>query len=165
MLLPFLLAGIHLQIEKYQLRKEVKELLLQDLAEHDLRLFTVHAAKAADAFEWEHESEFRYRGEMYDVVRTEVIGDSIRYHCFHDKAESKFERKLERIMADLWPHHPEQQRDNKRVHQFLKKLFAPPFERTERVRIPRFRAEIPHRQPHYTTRLITPPSPPPERMS
>jgi len=37
---------------------------------------------------WTEADEFRYYGEMYDILNQEQHGDAIWYTCFHDKAET-----------------------------------------------------------------------------
>lgn len=37
---------------------------------------------------WTEEDEFRYFGEMYDILRQEVHHDTIWYYCYHDEAET-----------------------------------------------------------------------------
>ncbi len=38
---------------------------------------------------WTEDDEFRYYGEMYDILSQEQRGDTIWYTCFHDKAETE----------------------------------------------------------------------------
>ncbi|NUO03016.1 MAG: hypothetical protein HUU01_20600, partial [Saprospiraceae bacterium] len=38
---------------------------------------------------WTEDDEFRYKGEMYDILSHEQHGDAIWYTCFHDKAETE----------------------------------------------------------------------------
>lgn len=57
--------------------------------------------KEFSALEWEGRSEFTFKGEMYDVVRKEKVGESIVVWCMDDKSETalvnnylKFHRPL-----------------------------------------------------------------------
>ncbi len=34
-----------------------------------------------------HSKEFTWRGGMYDIISSEIIGDSIRYYCINDTKE------------------------------------------------------------------------------
>jgi hypothetical protein len=161
LLLPALLIGLHLKLEKAALRSEIKHWLMEQTSREDLVAFTVDAAKAADVFDWEHESEFRYKGEMYDVVETEIIGNQIRYWCWHDAEESELEQRLNQLVAGIWSGDPERTDDDRLVQQFLKKLFAPDRGTTDRVRIPRFCAENIELKLIIEKRFTAPPTPPP----
>jgi hypothetical protein len=33
------------------------------------------------------EKEFIYKGRFYDIVKEEVVGDKVYFHCIHDKTE------------------------------------------------------------------------------
>lgn len=48
---------------------------------------------------WEHEREFEYRGEMYDVIERESNGDSVFLLCFHDREETELKRKMVQFLV------------------------------------------------------------------
>lgn len=45
-------------------------------------------------FEWKEPREFRYKGEMYDVLYEENRGDTTWYTCIHDVKESGLFKEL-----------------------------------------------------------------------
>ncbi len=45
--------------------------------------------EAYDQLEWEHAREFRYEGQMYDVIRIEKSEGLYRILCYCDKKESR----------------------------------------------------------------------------
>ncbi len=50
--------------------------------------FSFSLKEKDERIEWEEElKEFRYKDEMYDVVKAVVYGDSVTYFCLHDKDE------------------------------------------------------------------------------
>ena len=55
----------------------------------------------SDALNWYKDGhEFRYKDEMYDVVRTETTADSeIIYHCIKDEKESDLYKDIERDLT------------------------------------------------------------------
>ncbi|MFZ0453371.1 MAG: hypothetical protein WAM24_06425 [Ignavibacteriaceae bacterium] len=58
------------------------------LDKDSLEKFTFSLKEKNEKVEWEEaEKEFRYNGEMYDVVKIEVKKDSITYFCLHDNDE------------------------------------------------------------------------------
>ena len=42
----------------------------------------------AKRLEWEDENEFRYQGQMYDVIEKKIIGNQLVFHCVSDKKET-----------------------------------------------------------------------------
>jgi hypothetical protein len=39
-------------------------------------------------FSWKDEGEFRFNNRMYDVIREEIVGDTIYFYCLHDDKET-----------------------------------------------------------------------------
>lgn len=79
-----------------QVRREIKQRIKQSVPEAELVLIAV-TPETASSLRWLESHEFRYRGGMYDVVRTAVSGDTTRYFCINDVQE-------ERLFAALDEH-------------------------------------------------------------
>ena len=47
-------------------------------------------------FEWIHKREFRYLGNLYDVVKQDENADTIFLHCIFDLAENELEDEFEK---------------------------------------------------------------------
>jgi hypothetical protein len=47
---------------------------------------------------WEHDKEFEYNGQMYDVVEVADIGDSLQYLCWWDKAETATKKNKQKLL-------------------------------------------------------------------
>jgi hypothetical protein len=47
-------------------------------------------------FRWIHSREFKYNGDMYDVVKTEEADGQLIVHCINDTKEKKLEKDFER---------------------------------------------------------------------
>ena len=97
--MPFAGTFTFLKVEKHNARKDAKELLLKQLDKSALTVFHFQNGVLPPALEWEKPDEFKLNGEFYDVVRTETIGDTIVYWCWHDEKESEVERELERLLS------------------------------------------------------------------
>jgi hypothetical protein len=76
---------------QYQVKKEIKTRLKQGVPDSELELITVSADpdKHPADFHKIDRHEVKYRGSMYDIVRTEHRGDSIYYHCIKDEDETR----------------------------------------------------------------------------
>ena len=78
---PFLAA-------RARIRHEMKQRIKVSVPADELVIITV-TAETRSALLWITPSEFRYRGGLYDVVRTERAGDRTRYHCLNDLQEER----------------------------------------------------------------------------
>lgn len=67
---------------------------MEKYSENDLQEIIIHKNEIESKLAWEHEREFELDGEMYDVISTEIKGDSISYHCIHDEKESSINKRM-----------------------------------------------------------------------
>lgn len=89
---------------EYKYKKEIKQLIKSGVPEKDLVSFGFHISvinTGANDFRWIKKNEFRYKDEMYDIVKTEYRGDSVYYKCIHDLKESKLFSNFDRYLIDL----------------------------------------------------------------
>ena len=61
------------------------------------------ARENVEELQWEGEHEFRYKGEMFDVVEKETDGDTLRILCIPDKKEdhllAEYQKKVEKTQG------------------------------------------------------------------
>lgn len=88
-----LMVGLKYSLDKSNIRNLVLETIREGVAPEALIEFKFTQAES-DALNWEKRHEFELNGEMYDVVETAVVNDTIIYQCFHDTKETKFKRKF-----------------------------------------------------------------------
>lgn len=79
-------------------KRNVKHLLLSQANPADLVHFTFTMAEAEN-LEWEHAKEFRFKGDMYDVVHQRKKGDSLILWCWWDSEETQLYQKFENLLA------------------------------------------------------------------
>lgn len=112
-----------LHYQKSVVRKQVKQEFLSGMNEEALILLKFKASSVQAELHWEHSREFEYQGQMYDVVKSELKGDSIYYHCWPDHAESKLNRQIKELVANALNNNPQQQEHQKQLTHFFKSLF------------------------------------------
>jgi hypothetical protein len=80
---------------KYDIRRELISLLKTGVADAQLTTIKITSKNKKD-IHWKETHEFTYKGEMYDVVKTEKI-DAVTtiYHCITDSAERQLLTDLE----------------------------------------------------------------------
>jgi hypothetical protein len=74
---------------------------------------------------WEHSREFEYKGEMYDVIRSETKGDSIWYWCYWDRKETKLRKELNVLLVSLMGPGQQSKNEGRQLNDFFKSLFLP----------------------------------------
>jgi len=120
---PMLVGYGWLQYEKMLVRKAVKRQLLAGMENTDLVFLKFTQEGAQTLLRWEHAHEFEYQGQMYDIVRSETLGDSILYHCYWDRAESKLNRQIKSLVAQTLEKDPVNQENQLKLIHFYKSLY------------------------------------------
>lgn len=84
------LGGVYpvFKLGQWHVRTEMKRRIKESVPESEL--FTISFSTShAPSIEWLREGkEFRYKGRMYDVVRTKNTPDSVHYQCIDDSQET-----------------------------------------------------------------------------
>lgn len=87
-------------LPRAQIHREIRERLQMGVPEGELVLLKIpRAVEEGDdpSFIRFHDREFRYRGNMYDVVRQEQHGDTTWYYCLHDEKETELYAGLDEM--------------------------------------------------------------------
>lgn len=85
----YLFLYIHTEkVVKQQAKERIRSGILKD---EEYRLFIVSKLYRSEAndFTFIGDDEILYQGQMYDIVKIEDSGDSIKYYCLNDENESK----------------------------------------------------------------------------
>lgn len=91
------------KLQQQAIRSQIKQQLKTGVPAEDLvtlRIARAWEEKGNDRFQRIHAGEFRFDGEMYDIVRTEVRGDTTYYTCIHDVRESGLFARLDEMTAE-----------------------------------------------------------------
>lgn len=94
-------------------RHEMKQRIKAGVPEEDHVLLKIPLALEQtpnSTFVRKHEREFRYKGEMYDILKKEVHGDTTWYTCIHDVKESGLFKDLDKQVNEFLSTNPEQNR-------------------------------------------------------
>ncbi|MBK7377976.1 MAG: hypothetical protein IPJ03_03055 [Ignavibacteriales bacterium] len=82
----------------FLIKKVTKELIRSEMIDFPVVKFSFSLEEINSGIEglhWIHEKEFRYNGNMYDIVKKETTGDRVIYYCFADKKEDLLETSFE----------------------------------------------------------------------
>jgi hypothetical protein len=112
-----------LHYQKAQLRRSIKHELMEGIDKEELVLIKVPTEARETLLQWEHAKEFEYRGEMYDVVRSEALGDTTYYWCWWDNEETALNQRLTELLSGAFDDDNQHQQQQKRLLHFLKSLY------------------------------------------
>ncbi len=105
-------------------RKEVKKQLIAGKDKEELILLKFTEEEAEIKLHWEHPGEFEYNNQMYDIVEIETKGDSISYWCWLDHEETKLNRQLKKLAAQILVNDQQNKENQKRLIHFYKSLYC-----------------------------------------
>ena len=89
----------------------------------ELVLMKFTQSESQTKLRWEHAKEFEFDGQMYDIIETEIKGDSIFYRCWWDHAETMLNKQLKNLVADALEKDPKNNESQKRLLHFYKSLY------------------------------------------
>ena len=113
-----------LHYQKRQVREAVKRQILAGVDQKELVLLKFTKKETEAHLRWEHDREFEYQGQMYDVVETIVKRDSIYYRCWWDHAETKLNKQLDELLASVLSADPQRNERQKRLFHFYQSLIC-----------------------------------------
>lgn len=155
-------AGMYvwLQFKKQNIRRTVKHSIEEGLNRDELILLKFTESETQN-LEWEHEKEFEFGGEMFDIVERKQVGDTLYFWCWEDNEETELNRQLARLSARALSQNPDHQDRQEKLQTFFKTLFC------EKIETFQFPKNNPNKQIPYHLKL-TPencppvPAPPPQ---
>ncbi|MDZ7846951.1 MAG: hypothetical protein U5L96_09340 [Owenweeksia sp.] len=120
---PVVATFTFLRYQKSQVRREVKWKMIAGLDKEELVLLKFTEEESQTELRWEHSKEFEYKGQMYDIVEKSIQGDTIYYWCWWDHEETKLNKQLDGLLANVLGNNPQRQEKKSQLADFFKKLF------------------------------------------
>ncbi len=123
----FNVAGyfILFKVEHFQIKHEIRSKIEKGIFTEFLTVITINKSERS-SIEWlESDQEFRYKNNLYDVVRFTKTENTISYYCINDSEE-------ESLFSDLTEHvnthvatNNSQKRSKKAENHIIKLYFLP----------------------------------------
>jgi hypothetical protein len=88
-------------------------------------MISLHTSTLDSELHWVKSDEFRYRGEMFDVVETTISNDTVHYLCYPDKKENILNKKITGMVNNAFGHHPFNKEHQKQIRNFFKSIYLP----------------------------------------
>lgn len=99
--------------------------MIAGIEKEELVLLKFKTGEEKTQLRWEHSKEFEYKGQMYDVVLREEIGDSSYYHCWWDAEETALNQQLTDLTQLALNSNPQRQKHQKSLYSFLQTFYFP----------------------------------------
>lgn len=104
-----------------QVRHEIKQKIKQSVPDNELIIIAVPFDDDHCLMWTKPNKEFRFKGEMYDVVKIESRGNQILYFCIHDFKESKLFAEIDHHIHNHIANNPNHR---KRTNYLNKKVIT-----------------------------------------
>lgn len=111
-----------LQIQKIQLRRRIKAEIIAGIDKSELVLLKITPTSAKE-IHWEHDGEFSFRQQMYDIVESSIKGDTTYYWCWLDTKENKLNKLLGELLAQALGKNSRSSKTMKQLWQFFKTVY------------------------------------------
>ncbi len=73
---------------------------------------------------WIDSDEFRYEENMYDIIKQEIIGDSIYLYCIRDSNETQLYSYFNKFLQNLSEEDPDKLKDITSINIFISQLYS-----------------------------------------
>lgn len=123
MVIPVASTFVWLQVQKANVRKQVKWQMIHDMDQSRLTSFTFETSQLEN-LDWKHSKEFEYRGNMYDVVTRKSQGDSTILTCWPDGQETALNHELDKLFQFVIGTDKQSKESKTKTIQFYKSLFC-----------------------------------------
>ena len=161
MVAPLTTTFFWLKHQKSTVRSEVKQNMIAGLDKQDLVLLKFTTQESKTKLHWEHFKEFEYNDQMYDIVETQIKGDTTYYWCWQDNEETKLNKQLDELLAYALGNNPQNKDSQKQLSDIFELFYH--FEPGENAHA---FSQFSTKNSHYGFSCIifsfSPPVPPPE---
>ncbi|MEY4029319.1 MAG: hypothetical protein RJA90_504 [Bacteroidota bacterium] len=97
---PFYGTYLYLSLQQKIIQEAVQRKLEEGIHVNELVKLTFLKKEIPKLLKWEHDKEFEYDGQMYDVVEVTDVGDSLQYLCWWDKAETATKQNMQNLISE-----------------------------------------------------------------
>ena len=130
LMLPIVSICFYFKIRQYSIHQTIKTQIEKGVSESDLVLLKIAKeweGKTSKPFKRINSKEFRYKGEMYDIIRQKTQGDTTFYWCIWDKGETALLGVLDELVEKSLRNNPEQKKGSDNLNKYLSSLFFTKF--------------------------------------
>jgi hypothetical protein len=96
---PITISITRLNHDRTIVKRDMENHIIAGIRKSDLVLLIFSTEETRTLLRWEHPREFEYKRQMYDIVETESLGDTVYYWCRWDQEETKLNEQLRELAA------------------------------------------------------------------
>lgn len=111
-------------VQKFSIKLEISKVNDITKVKNDRLVMLKFDTKEIANIRWEHEREFEYKGQMYDVLKKDSSKDSIIYWCYWDREETEVNEKIKLAVSEISPSGNSGPENEKRISDFLKGMYC-----------------------------------------
>lgn len=126
LIVPVLATFSWLQLHKAAVKKEVKWNLIAGIKKNELVFFKFSNGEITSKLRWEHQKEFEYNNQMYDVVEKRIVNDSTQLWCWWDHKETKLNKQLQGLLLTAFQNDSKSNEKKNEVFKFYQLLYFQP---------------------------------------
>lgn len=152
----------YLKMEKKAIRKSIKHKIIAGIDKNELVLLVFDKHEVDKKVKWKHSKEFQYKGEMYDIVEKEIVGNEIYYWVWWDKEETKLNQKLVHLVRQNLAQNPNQNNKKQAITHFFKTLYLQNNQALNLLVSTKKQTHCTFYNNNFSFRQPSPPSPPPQ---
>lgn len=124
LIVPIVTTYVYFQVQKKQVKKEIKRKMIAGIDRDELILLKFTAADMQRSLKWEHAKEFEYKDQMYDIVVKEIKGDTTFFWCWLDHEETILNKELRRLVSLVLGGDTKRHENQNHLEDFFKKLYC-----------------------------------------
>lgn len=122
--LPVLGTYTWLHYQKLCVKQEVKRSLKAGMSKERLVRLAFPEGQIDTLVRWEHDKEFEYQHQMYDILKQEKSGDSIVFWCWLDQEETLLNGQLDELVQKAFAQDPLRKDREEQLSYFFKTLYC-----------------------------------------
>lgn len=120
---PIFVAFLSYHIQLKKIKREVKNVLIDNTPRNELVSFTFDMQSAEfKKLNWKHNKEFEYQRKMFDIVEADTTEGNVYYLCFPDKQETALNAKFNNLLNNRFAHDVPSKNNQHLISQFIKSL-------------------------------------------
>jgi hypothetical protein len=101
-------TGYHFlfHLRQWEIKATIKKRVRRNLDAESTEqfVFSIHPVQGDEQPEWEGDDEFRYQGEMYDIIEKKIVDGKIYVRCISDKEETQLIRNYQQLTKNEASH-------------------------------------------------------------
>ena len=127
LILPVVSTLGWLNYKKFKVRKKVKREIIAGISRDKLVLLGFLSSETKTKLRWEHSKEFEFDNQMYDIVETNQVKDSVYYWCWLDNDETQLNKHLKTVAEKTFNTNPQKKEKQNQLIVFFKGLYCEKF--------------------------------------